>query len=416
MFKSEIIDLVFLLSLTAMWLALFYHAFVTVKGYEYFKFIQAQGEEMLVTLQDLPGVSVLVPAKNEEQVLEATLNALLELDYPKDRIELVILNDGSTDNTKKILDEYAAKYSRIKPVHIPVTEQCHGKAAVLNEGLKHSKYDLLVVFDADNVPEILSVQYLVRALLKDEKFAAVCGKIRTLNRNKNLLTRFANIEFIVHQWLLQGGRWRAHRIALLPGTNYVIRRDALLKAGSWDPKALTEDTELSLRLFTLGYTIAFFPLANSWEQEPEDWVVWRRQRLRWIQGNKYIVKRFLVDKSFRKANFANFFYMFVMYYALVLFIALSDIIFILGLLGLAKVSFLWPLVAMWAFAIAIFTLEIMIALTCEVGEATWSNFGLAVLMYFTYCQQWLYVALKSFVVARNGKKKVFWDKTQRFKV
>ena len=228
------------------------------------------------------------------------------------------------------------------------------------------------------------------------------------------MTRFANIEFIAYQWLMQAGTWRMRKIAILPGTNFVIRKEALLKAGAWDIKALTEDTELSFRLFSLGYVIEFFPLAVSWEQEPEEWRAWRRQRLRWVQGNKYIVQSYLHEKKMRQANLLNVLYMFLIYYVLLFSIVFSDIIFICGLTNLVRLSFAGPLIALWGFAFVIFVLEIAIALTCEVGEDNWSNFGLAALMYFTYCQQWLYVALKSYISIKKREDGVFWTKTQRF--
>jgi len=414
MFSSPVLDMLFLLSLLFVWIVLLYHAFLAVMGYRYFQFLKVEGENMMLMMKELPGVSVLVPAKNEEKVIEGTLEALIDLDYPKDKIEIIVVNDGSTDRTKELLDAYAAKFARIKPVHVPETSAFHGKSAALNEGLKHSRYDYVVVFDADNLPERTSVQYLVRSLLKNSHYAAVCGKVRTFNRKKNLVTKFTNIEFIAHQWLLQGGRWTSHGISLLPGTNFIIRKDALLRAGAWDPKALAEDAELSFRLFSLGYTIAFIPLATSWEQEPENWAVWRKQRMRWIKGNKYIVKRFFFDTKMRKSNLYNFLYMTLIYYALVFFIAVSDIIFILGLLNIIKVSVSGPLLALWLVAFVIFTLEIAIALTCEVCEATLANVGLAALMYFTYCQQWLYLAIKSFVSPGDAGSRAFWTKTERF--
>jgi len=414
MISAPIIDTLFSFVLLFMWMMLFYHAKMAVSGYSYFKTLEKTGELLMGSIQDLPGISVIVPARNEEKVLDATLDAILDLSYPRDRIEIIVVNDGSTDKTKEVLDAYAEKFRRIKPVHVPPKEVSRGKADTLNEGLQHCQYDYIVVFDADNLPEQMSLQYLVRMLLTNNNLAAVCGKVRTYNRNKNLLTRFVNIEFIAHQWLLQAGRWKSHEIALIPGTNYVIRKDALEKAGSWDPKALAEDSELSFRLFGLGYKIAFFPLSVTWEQEPETWSVWRKQRVRWIQGNKYIVKTYLFGERGKKGNFYNFIYMFLIYYLLVFAIIFSDVIFLLGLFNVIHLHMTGPLIFLWLFAFSIFCIEIMIALTFEIGESSWSNFGLIMLMYFTYCQQWLYVAVRSFLERKKESEKTVWEKTERF--
>lgn len=415
MISTPILDTLFLCTLLFLWVVLFYHAILAVKGYLYFVLIKRKGQLLMSAPSDLPGVSVIVPAKNEEKVISSTMDALLDLEYPRDKIEIIIVNDNSTDKTKEILDRYAAKFRRIKPVHITVArETTRGKAAALNEGLKKSAYDYIAVFDADNLPEQMSLQYLVRALMHDGRLAAVCGKVRTFNRAKNLLTRFINVEFIVHQWLLQAGRWSMHKIAMLPGTNYVIHKRFLNEAGNWDPDALAEDSELSLRILSKGHFISFFPLAISWEQEPESWVAWRRQRLRWIEGNKYIVRKIFLSKQMKYAGFINFLYMFLVYFLLVFGILLSDAIFILGLFNVIKINIVGPLISLWIFAFIIFTLEIMITLSFEVGEEKWSNFGLALLMYFVYCQQWLYIAIKSFLPKKKEKEKIFWQKTERF--
>lgn len=415
MISTPIIDTLFLCVLLFLWIILFYHAILAVKGYLYFVLLKRKGQLLMTAPKDLPGVSVIVPAKNEERVVASMLDALLDLEYPRDKIEIVVVNDNSTDGTKDILDRYAAKFRRVKPVHIHTDiETASGKAAALNEGLKHSQYDYIAVFDADNLPEQMSLQYLVRALMHDKGLAAVCGKVRTFNRAKNLLTRLINIEFIVHQWLLQAGRWSMHKIAMLPGTNYVIHKRLLNEAGKWDPNALAEDSELSLRILSAGHRISFFPLAVSWEQEPENWVAWRKQRLRWMEGNKYIVRKLLLSKKMKYSGAVNFLYMFLVYFLLVFGILLSDVIFILGLFNVIKINIVGPLISLWIFAFIIFTLEIMITLSFEVGEEKWSNFGLALLMYFVYCQQWLYIAVKSFLPRRREKEKVFWQKTERF--
>ena len=115
----------------------------------------------------------------------------------------------------------------------------------------------------------------------------------------------------------------------------------------------------------------------------------------------------------RVKNFYNFLYLLTVYFILVLALIFSDIIFICGLFNIVKINVVGPLAFIWFFAFIIFTLEVIIALTFEVGEDTWTNFGLVVLMYFTYCQQWLYIAVKSFL-PKSKKDDVFWTKTERF--
>ncbi|MCZ7585493.1 MAG: glycosyltransferase family 2 protein [Deltaproteobacteria bacterium] len=118
-------------------------------------------------------------------------------------------------------------------------------------------------------------------------------KVRTINRDRGYLAPFINIEFISFQWLMQGGRYRLFNLSTLPGTNYVIWRKVLDKAGRFDEDAIAEDAELSIRLYEMGYRIKFIPYAVTWEQEPEDMRTFIRQRTRWVQGMTYIVRKFL---------------------------------------------------------------------------------------------------------------------------
>jgi len=412
--SSPILDTLFLCSFVFIWLTLFYHALMAGKSYSYYSMLKEKGEAMIKELQNFPYVSIIVPAKDEAKVLAETLDALLDFDYPRDRVEIVVVNDGSTDRTKQILDEYAAKYKRIKPIHLPVMRKSLGKSIALNEGLKHTSYDYIAVYDADNLPERMSLQYLVRTIIGDEKMAAVCGKVRTINRNKNMLTRFINIEFISYQWIMQVGRLVMFKKILIPGTNYVIRKKVLVEAGGWDPKALTEDAELTLRVSSMGYNIGFMPFAVSWEQEPENWKAWRTQRIRWAEGNLYIISRFFSVKRYKFQNVYNFMLTFLVYIAMFFAILFSDLIFILGITGIIKLNITGPLVFVWILAFVVFCVEIMLSLTFELNENSWKNFGSVILMYFTYSQQWLYVVFRGLTDLRSNVKRVFWHKTERF--
>src|SRR5690606_22214740 len=133
--------------------------------------------------------------------------------------------------------------------------------------------------------------HLVEAALDDPKAGAVVGKFRVVNARKNLLTRFINIETISFQWMAQAGRWYWFGISTIPGTNFLIRKSLIEQLGGWDNMALTEDTELSIRLYDNGYRIRFHPLAVTWEQEPETWYVWLKQRTRWARGNQYVIMK-----------------------------------------------------------------------------------------------------------------------------
>src|SRR5690606_4410422 len=108
---------------------------------------------------------------------------------PKDRLEVVVINDNSSDRTGEIIDEYAKKYPFIKTVHTKPPNAGKGKSGALNQGLNHSTGEIIVVYDADNTPEPNALRYLALGLLKDEKAGAMVGKFRVINAKKNLLTK-----------------------------------------------------------------------------------------------------------------------------------------------------------------------------------------------------------------------------------
>ena len=242
--------------------------------------------------EDFPKVSILIPAHNEEVVIEDTIKSMIRLNYPKDKLEVIVINDNSSDSTGSIIDRYAEQYPFIKAVHTKPPNAGKGKSGALNQGLKHSSGEIIAVYDADNTPEPDAIRYLALGLNQDKKAGAMVGKFRVVNANKNLLTRLINIETLTFQWLAQAGRWFWFKMTTIPGTNFAIRRSILEELGGWDEKALSEDTELSIRVYNLGYYIRFFPAAITWEQEPENLRVWWRQRTRWARGNIYVILKF----------------------------------------------------------------------------------------------------------------------------
>lgn len=200
-------NVLFYVSLSLIWMMLLYHMFLMQGGYLHsLRYLRPLREwESQVT--SLPVVSVLIPAHNEEMVIERTIKAMIRLDYPKDKLEIIVINDNSRDRTGEIADRYAANYPFVKVLHTKPPHGGKGKSGALNQGLQHSTGDVIVVYDADNTPERHAVRALVLALENDPKAGVVVGKFRVVNAVHNLLTRFINIETICFQWMAQAGRF-----------------------------------------------------------------------------------------------------------------------------------------------------------------------------------------------------------------
>jgi cellulose synthase/poly-beta-1,6-N-acetylglucosamine synthase-like glycosyltransferase len=391
-----------------------YQLVLTIFGYQYRLAMESAEAGLMRPEEDMPSVTVLIPARNEAIVIKTTLKRILSFDYPETKLEVVVINDGSTDNTKKILDSMASRDSRIRPLHLPVVTQGRGKAFALNLGLKNAHNDLIAVYDADNNPDPSALKRLVLHLVSDEKLGAVIGKFRTLNRKRNLLTHFINIETLSFQWILQAGRFKAFKIAILPGTNCVIRKEVLQACGGWDEAAITEDSELSVRIYQKGWKIKFVPSAVTWEQEPERLRAWTRQRTRWVRGNNYIIRKFFKETLFLKNRFFSFefIYIFFLYYLFLGAIVFSHLFFLLCGIGVLSITVPGPYTAVWISAFLMFVLEIVLVLSYE-DEDSPLNILVTALMYFTYCQLWIYVVFRGLFLDITKKNIGIWDKTER---
>lgn len=406
------------LALFLLWFMLFYHIFLMLGGYLQYlrhekdvtKFKENEGE--------LPTVSILIPSHNEELVIEETLKAMLNLNYPKDRLEIIPINDNSSDATGAIVDSYAEQYPFIKPLHTKPPTGGKGKSGALNQGFKQSTGEVIVVYDADNTPEPDAVYNLVLGVNNDEKAGAVVGKFRVSNANKNLLTRFINIETLTFQWLAQAGRWFWFKMTTIPGTNFAIRRSVLQQLGGWDEKAISEDTEISFRVYNLGYHIRFFPEAVTWEQEPETLKVWWKQRMRWAQGNEYVIFKFLFQ--FRKLNnkvrwdLLYFLFTYLFFFGGIL---ISHIIFVLNLIFDLELMIGNVSIILLITGFLLFLVEVWLALSFEKGQFNLINALTVILMYFIYSQMWVVLVLIASyreIVRVLLNREVKWEKTKRF--
>jgi Glycosyltransferases, probably involved in cell wall biogenesis len=412
-----ILEIVFLVSVILIWFMIGYQFIFSVYGY--INFIKSMKEKKMVDKQtyEFPTVTILIPAHNEDKVIANTIEAMLNLKYPKDKLKVMVINDGSKDRTKEIIEGYAAQDERVVLFDVPKGQGGKGKSRALNLGVKQVKSDVIAIYDADNTPDPMALHYLVANLVSDKELGAVIGKFRTVNKNRNLLTRFINIETLSFQSMLQAGRWQMHNIATLPGTNFVIWRWLIDELEGWDEEALTEDSELSIRIYELGYKIKFCPYAITYEQEPETWKVWIKQRVRWVRGNNYVIAKFvkLIPHFKNKRIRFDLLYTLALYYIFFVAIIISDLLFVLSLLSLISIPLPGPYSVVWIMAFILFIFEIMLAISFD-KEDNPKNLGLILIMYFSYCQLWIFIMLRAFYLDKIKKEGHVWDKTVRFDV
>lgn len=229
-----------------------------------------------------PKVTVLIPAHNEEFVIGNLLERMTELTYPKDKLEVVVIDDGSTDATGEIADSYAEKYSYIKVIHRQ--NGGAGKPAALNDGFKFSNGEIVLTFDADYYPQLDIIEKLVAPFV-DPEVGAVQGRVTVLNEEDSLVSKMVTLERIGGYRIDQQARDELVLIPQYGGTVGGFRRDVLGKVGGWNPEMLTEDTDLTIRLILKGYQIRYVNDAEAYEEAVTTWRAYWNQRYRWAKGH-----------------------------------------------------------------------------------------------------------------------------------
>ncbi|MEM2929048.1 MAG: glycosyltransferase family 2 protein [Nitrososphaerota archaeon] len=247
-----------------------------------------------------PKFSIIVPAKNEEKVISRVIEALLNLNYPKDKKEIIIVEDGSEDKTKEICMEYEKKY--LNQIKLISKNNSNGKPSALNEGLKHAKGDIIAFFDADNVPES-DVLLKVANIFSNNSIVAIQGRTCSINPDQNMLTKIVSIEESVWFESFLEGRKALNLFIPFTGSCQFIKRDILNELGGFNEDSIVEDIELSLRLLKKGYKVHYMPEVISLQESPSKISSLKKQRLRWYRGYmELFLKNISFLKSFEKSK------------------------------------------------------------------------------------------------------------------
>jgi cellulose synthase/poly-beta-1,6-N-acetylglucosamine synthase-like glycosyltransferase len=222
----------------------------------------------------LPGVSIVVPAYNEEKGNVAAVQSLASSDYPLH--EVIVVDDGSTDATA---DKVAA-------LHLPsvrlIRQPNAGKPAALNAGIRAARHDILVLVDGDTVFERDALRALV-APFTDRMVGAVSGNPKVGNRRR-LLGRWQHIEYVIGANLDRRFHDVFHCMPTVPGAIGAFRRTALTDVGGVPDDTLAEDTDLTMALCRSPWRVVYAPNAIAWTEAPSGLRQLWRQRYRWSYG------------------------------------------------------------------------------------------------------------------------------------
>lgn len=296
---------------------------------------------------ELRSVTVFVPMHNEEKVASQILDLLISADYPHEMLQIIPINDFSEDATGKILDDYAARYPFIKPLHRYKGER--GKPVALNEALKLATGEIIIVFDADYLPPKGIIKDIASSF-NDPEVGAVMGRVVPINTRANILTRLLDMERTGGYQVDQQARYNMKLVPQYGGTVGGFRKNVIISLGSFDKNILAEDTELTYRLLTHGWKVIYSNRAECYEEAPETWTVRARQIRRWSRGHNQVMMRYLrplLTSHYLsvKEKVDGLLLLFVYAIPLLLLLALADslVLFFLGEMNIytAAITFLF---------------------------------------------------------------------------
>ncbi|HSC17986.1 MAG TPA: glycosyltransferase [Rhizomicrobium sp.] len=221
-------------------------------------------------------VSVVIPAYNEERVIARSVRRILESSHRN--LDVVVVDDGSQDDTFGVLSASFASNGRVTLLRIP---NC-GKAHALNVGLSHAKGDVVVALDADTIFQRDAIARLVR-WFADPKVGAVAGNAKVGNRI-NMITRWQALEYVGAQNLERRALAALGTLTVVPGAIGAWRRSAVEQLGGFPGDTVAEDQDLTIALQRAGYRVLFDSSAVAWTEAPTTFKGLARQRFRWAYG------------------------------------------------------------------------------------------------------------------------------------
>jgi cellulose synthase/poly-beta-1,6-N-acetylglucosamine synthase-like glycosyltransferase len=226
----------------------------------------------------MPPVTIIVPAFNEEAVIAQAVRSLLALRYPA--YEIVVVDDGSTDATFDRASRMAGRYGAVT-VRV-VRKGNGGKASALNTGIALARSELVLCMDADSRldPDVLTA---ATRHFVDPRIGAVAGNVKVVNRT-NLWTRLQALEYLEGLNLPRRAQGFVRAVNIVPGPIGVFRREALTGVGGYDTDTFAEDADLTLKLLTAGWHIAYEDRAVAFTEAPEHLHDVIKQRYRWTRG------------------------------------------------------------------------------------------------------------------------------------
>ena len=266
----------------------FYPIFMSViwmVGAGIFYWRYERGETPEPVLSEYPMVSVLIPGRNEEESIRETVEGVLAQTYPQ--LEVIVINDASTDRTLEIIQDLAERHERVR--YLSLRENM-GKAYALNYAFFMSRGEILVCIDADCILDPKAITWMVSHFIQNPRVGAVTGNPRVKNRT-SLLAKVQTAEYASVIGLIKRTQRLLGKVMTISGVIAAFRKRALLESGLWDTDMVTEDINVSWKIERKFWAIHYELNAVGWILVPETLRGFWRQRVRWAQGGVEVLKR-----------------------------------------------------------------------------------------------------------------------------
>lgn len=225
-----------------------------------------------------PPVSVIVPAYNEGKLLRSTIQSLVNMDYPL--YEVVIVDDGSNDDTRDIARELVGRYG---DVEVKLVEKPNGgKATALNAGIQVADYDFVLCVDGDSQLAETTLRKAIQHFI-DPRVGAVAGNVKVLNRD-NVWNTLQALEYVEGLNMARSAQSVVKLVNIIPGPVGLFRKQAIIDAGWYSSDTFAEDCDITLKIIREGWRVEYEPGAMSYTEAPAKLVDLLKQRYRWTRG------------------------------------------------------------------------------------------------------------------------------------
>ena len=235
-----------------------------------------------------PTVSIIVPAWNEEKTLAKTIDSLLEIKYPKGKLEIIVVNDGSTDKTLEVARNYEYKYKRV----IVLTKENGGKGSAMNLGIETATRELIASMDADSFATPDSLKRMI-AYFEDPVVAAVSPMMKVYKPK----TRIQKLQRVEYMMMISMRKVLSFfdGVPVTPGPLSIYRASVFKELGGFEEDNITEDQEMALRIQKAHYRLKCAVTSVVYTSAPPGFRTLLQQRVRWNRG-------WLYNVLFRKEN------------------------------------------------------------------------------------------------------------------